>query len=149
MRVNDYKSLFISEANEILKSLEEGIMELEREYDTICIEDIFRNAHNMKGMSGAMGYAYLVDASHALENILDLCKTGKLTIESSEIDLLLRVVDLLRELVEWSVEGKESPDGQRLLGEIMVLLSPVNKRTRPEDLTDKTEETEIITKSNV
>ncbi len=133
MRVDDYKSLFISEANEILKALEGGIMELEREYDTACLEDIFRNAHNLKGMSGAMGYGYLVDASHTLENILDLCKTGKLTIESSEIDLLLRVVDLLRELVDWSVEGEENSEGERLLGEILVLLSPVNRRTNTEE----------------
>ena len=131
MKVNDYKALFISEANEILKVLEEGIMDLEKENNAACLEEIFRNAHNMKGMSGAMGYDHVVEASHALENILDLCKKEEMKIESSEIDHLLRVVDLLKELVEWSIEGEENPEGERLLGEIMVLLSPMSKRLAP------------------
>ncbi|MBN2184498.1 MAG: chemotaxis protein CheA [Candidatus Krumholzibacteriota bacterium] len=131
MKVNDYKALFISEANEILKVLEEGIMDLEKENNAACLEEIFRNAHNMKGMSGAMGYSHVVEASHALENILDLCKKGDMAVESSEIDGLLRVVDHLRELVEWSIEGKENQEGERLLGEIMALLSPVSERLIP------------------
>ncbi len=129
MKVSDYKALFISEAREILQALEEGVLNLENGDDRVsCIEELFRNAHNMKGMSGAMGYDHVVEASHALENILDCWKKGGISIEASEIDVLLRAIDLLGTLVRWAIKEEEGPEGEELIGEILVLLSPINKR---------------------
>ena len=79
MKVSDYKTLFISEAGEILQSLESGVMLLESGRDCAsCVEELFRNAHNLKGMSGAMGYDHVVEASHALENVLDRCRKAEM-----------------------------------------------------------------------
>ena len=70
-------ALFKSEAGEILQSLESGVMSLESGRGTAaCIEELFRNAHNLKGMSGAMGFDHVVEASHAHENVLDRCRTA-------------------------------------------------------------------------
>ncbi|MBN2069973.1 MAG: chemotaxis protein CheA [Candidatus Krumholzibacteriota bacterium] len=134
MKASDYKALFVSEANEILRALEEGMMDLEKgDNNTACLEELFRNAHNMKGMSGAMGYDQVVEASHALENILDYWKKGELTIDSSEIDLLLRVVDMLGKLVHWAMNEEEGIEGEQMLGDILVLLSPINMKLGKND----------------
>ncbi|MBU8922316.1 MAG: chemotaxis protein CheA [Bacteroidales bacterium] len=129
METTDYLALYVSETNEILQGLEESIMDLENGGDhEASIEEMFRNAHNLKGMSGAMGYEFLVEASHALESILDGCKRGVLKVEDSELDLLLRVVDLLGALVRWTIDGKGDGRGEELLGELLVLMSPMSKR---------------------
>lgn len=129
MKVSDYKALYASEASEILQALEEGVISLEKGDNLeACIEDLFRNAHNLKGMSGAMGYDTLVEASHALENVLDSCKRGEMQIKAAETDLLLRATDLLRELLQWTLDEESGPKGEDLLGEILVLLAPMSMR---------------------
>ncbi len=128
MKVSDYKALFISEAGEILQSLESGVMSLESGRDCAsCVEELFRNAHNLKGMSGAMGYDHVVEASHALENVLDRCRKGEMRVSRSEADLLLRSFDMLRELVKVAVDEEERDDTD-LLGDFFVLLSPMTTR---------------------
>jgi two-component system chemotaxis sensor kinase CheA len=132
MQVNDYKALFTSEAGEILQALETGVMSLEEEGNRHArIDELFRNAHNLKGMSGAMGYDHVAEASHALENILDRFRSGEVAVAQPEVDLLLRAVDLLRELVGSTLE-EDGSDRKTLLGEILVLLSPMTMRTTGE-----------------
>ncbi|HSG27425.1 MAG TPA: Hpt domain-containing protein, partial [Candidatus Krumholzibacterium sp.] len=129
MKTHDYISLYVSETNEIIQGLEEEIMRLETSGDRkASIDEMFRHAHNLKGMSGAMGFDLVVEASHALENILDGCRKGTIIIGRAEVDLLLRVADLTGALVNWTVEGTGSGRGKDLLAEILVLLSPMNKR---------------------
>ena len=128
MKVSDYKALFTSEAGEILQSLESGVMSLESGRDSAaCVEELFRNAHNLKGMSGAMGYDHVVEASHALENVLDRCRKGEMSVSRAEADLLLRGIDMLRELVSVAVDEEECDDTD-LLGDFFVLLSPMTTR---------------------
>ena len=128
MKVSDYKALFTSEAGEILQSLESGVMSLESGRDSAaCVEELFRNAHNLKGMSGAMGYDHVVEASHALENVLDRCRKGEMSVSRAEADLLLRGIDMLRELVRVAVDEEECDDTD-LLGDFFVLLSPMTTR---------------------
>ena len=128
MKVSDYKVLFTSEAGEILQSLESGVMSLENGSDSAdCVEELFRNAHNLKGMSGAMGYDHVVEASHAMENVLDRCRKGEMTVHQAEADLLLRAVDMLRELVRIAVDEEETDDTD-LLADFFVLLSPMTTR---------------------
>ncbi len=129
MKVSDYKALFTSEAGEILQSLESGVMSLEIGRDcAACVEELFRNAHNLKGMSGAMGYDHVVEASHTLENVLDRCRKGEMSVSRAEADLLLRSIDMLRELVRVAVDEDECDDTD-LLGDFFVLLSPMTTRT--------------------
>jgi two-component system chemotaxis sensor kinase CheA len=128
VKVSDYKALFTSEAGEILQSLESGVMSLESGRDSAAyVEELFRNAHNLKGMSGAMGYDHVVEASHALENVLDRCRKGEMSVSRAEADLLLRGIDMLRELVRVAVDEEECDDTD-LLGDFFVLLSPMTTR---------------------
>jgi len=129
VQTSDYMALFKSEAGEILQSLESGVMSLESGRDSAaCIEELFRNAHNLKGMSGAMGFDHVVEASHALENVLDKCRKGEMKVTQAEADLLLRAVDMLRELVRVAVEDGGADDTAQL-GDFFVLLSPMTTRT--------------------
>jgi two-component system chemotaxis sensor kinase CheA len=129
MKVGDYKALYASEAEEILQALESGVMGLEGCEDIrACIDEVFRNAHNLKGMSGAMGYDAVVEASHMFENVLDRCRRGEISIGSAEVDLLLRAVDLLRNLTQAAIDEGKAVVTEEILGNILVLLSPMSAR---------------------
>ncbi len=129
MKVSDYKALYASEAEEILQALESGVMGLEGCEDVgACIDEVFRNAHNLKGMSGAMGYDAVVEASHMFENVLDRCRRGEISIGSAEVDLLLRAVDLLRNLTQAAIDEGKAVVTEEMLGNILVLLSPMSAR---------------------
>ncbi len=129
MKVNDYKTLYMNESRDILQALENGVMKLESEEDVKdCIDELFRNAHNLKGMSGAMGYESVVRASHTLENVLDRYRKGEITVSPGEADIMLRASDLIRELVECVLNGSIGNSEEDILSEIMKLLSPICNR---------------------
>jgi chemotaxis protein histidine kinase CheA len=151
MNVSDYKDLYLSEAGDSLQALENGLVGLENAKEPFAlINELFRNAHNLKGNSGAMGFEEVVEASHALENALDgFRRGGEITV--AKIGCMLGVVDILKKLVRCAVENDGSaaageaqtagdgatagaeahPDcgsarSVRLLGEALVLLSNVS-----------------------
>jgi two-component system chemotaxis sensor kinase CheA len=138
MNISDYKDLYRNEAEDALQALENGLIELESSSEPRPhINELFRHAHNLKGNSGAMGYEEIVEASHALENVLDqLRRGGEITV--AKIGCMLGAVDILKKLVRSATadgggSGAEGPteanagapnaSSVQLLSEVLVLLS--------------------------
>lgn len=127
MNISDYKKLYINEAEEILSALETGIIGLESGEDrATCIDELFRHAHNLKGISGAMGYNSVVEASHAVESVLDRLRRQEIDFSPGAADLLLHAADLLRKLVQRAVDEKEETEGEDFLQEISEALSKLH-----------------------
>jgi len=123
MEVGEYITLYANETADILQSLESGLMELETGSDTSAIDELFRHAHNLKGMSGTMGFDSVVEASHSLENILDGLRQGRIVLSKEKADSLLKAVDLLREMICGVVDGGECEETRNLLGRIVKIMS--------------------------
>jgi len=68
------------------------------------VSELFRAAHNMKGMSAAMGYQPIRDLSHALETLLDKLRHSNESPSPATIDALFEAVDVLESAVV-SVSG--------------------------------------------
>lgn len=45
--------------------------------DTSTIDEIFRVAHSLKGVSSTMGYDKMAELTHHLEHLLDLVRAKK------------------------------------------------------------------------
>ena len=96
-----YLEIFIEESKEHLQELNQGILELEKDKDNIdVVNEIFRAAHTLKGMSGTMGFNTIMELTHGIENALDEVRNGKAQITTDMIDVLLEGVDLLEALIE-------------------------------------------------
>ena len=55
MDTNQYMDMFLDESHEHLQSLNEGLLSLEENSEDVSVvNDIFRNAHTLKGMSATM-----------------------------------------------------------------------------------------------
>ncbi|HEY5133357.1 MAG TPA: chemotaxis protein CheA [Candidatus Krumholzibacteriaceae bacterium] len=127
MNVSDYKELYKSEADDAVQALENGLVGLESAPEPRApINELFRHAHNLKGISGAMGYEEIVEASHALENVLDTLRKGA-DVTVAKIGCMLGAVDILKKLVGLTA-GEYAGDARsaQLLSEVLVLLSNIS-----------------------
>lgn len=123
MNANKYKSLYISESEEILLALENGIMGLGRDaFDSSAVDELFRQAHNLKGISGAMAYDDVMSASHILENALDKIRKREIILAEPDCDVLLKAVDRLRQLVKRATADDEAAGDPAPLQEFERLL---------------------------
>nr|WP_221468869.1 chemotaxis protein CheA [Cohnella thailandensis] len=104
--MNQYLSIFIDEANDHLQSLNESMLKLEQSPEDISIvQIIFRSAHTLKGMSATMGFEDLASLTHEMENVLDLVRNSKLTMNGMIFDTLFKCLDALDGMVQDVVGG--------------------------------------------
>lgn len=106
MDMNAYLSMFIDESNDHLQALNDNLMRLENDPEDISIvQDIFRSAHTLKGMSATMGFEDLAALTHEMENVLDLVRNNKLKMDSFIFDTLFKGLDALETMVQDVVQG--------------------------------------------
>eukprot|EP00611_Tribonema_gayanum_P013289 TRINITY_DN2410_c0_g1_i7.p1 TRINITY_DN2410_c0_g1~~TRINITY_DN2410_c0_g1_i7.p1 ORF type:complete len:644 (-),score=157.92 TRINITY_DN2410_c0_g1_i7:106-2037(-) len=73
--------------------------------DSETINTIFRAAHSIKGGAATFGFASVAEYTHGVETLLDQMRAGKRVITQGDVDLLLRVVDVLRGLLGSARDG--------------------------------------------
>lgn len=96
MDVSQYLEIFIEETKEHLQSLNEHLLILEKEPDNEgTINEIFRAAHSLKGMSGTMGYKRMQRLTHDMENVFSEIRNGKMKVSSELVDILFKGLDAL------------------------------------------------------
>ena len=101
MDTSQYLELFIDETKEHLQSLNEHILELEKEPENAdTINEIFRAAHTLKGMAGTMGYTRMQRLTHDLENVFQEIRNGNMKATAKLIDILFRGLDALEGYLE-------------------------------------------------
>lgn len=106
MEVNEYLDIFIEESKEHIQSLNDHLLELEKDPKNIVIvNEIFRSAHTLKGMSATMGYQDLADLTHNMENVLDAVRNMKLDLNPEIVDVIFNAVDSLESMVLNIIDG--------------------------------------------
>jgi len=111
MDMSKYKDLFVSEAREHLQGINDCILNLEKDGKAEdSINELFRHAHSIKGMSASMGFGAIAQLSHRLEDMMDIFRQGKAQMTSPVIDVLFSGVDIMENMVS-AVEGDSSLDG--------------------------------------
>ena len=117
---------FLVEAGEILESLSEELVELENDVDNAeLLNSIFRGFHTVKGGAGFLSLGELVDVCHGAENIFDLLRTGKRSVNAELMDTILSALDTVNDMFVL-VQNKEplTPADANLLAELARLSSP-------------------------
>lgn len=128
--------VFFEEADEQLQHLDEGILALEKNPgDLMVIKEIFRSAHTLKGSSATMGFERIAHLTHTMENLLDGLRCGQRNVSTPVIDVLLRSVDALRELVQAQSQGRESSSVD--IDEIVAELIRVQESSEPAPAVEK------------
>ncbi|MGB3621436.1 chemotaxis protein CheA [Ketobacter sp. MCCC 1A13808] len=101
---------FLVEAGEILELLSEQLVDLEnRPDDADLLNAIFRGFHTVKGGAGFLQLDTLVDLCHAAENIFDLLRNHKLSLNAELMDTFLQALDSVNSMFA-QVHARQYPD---------------------------------------
>ncbi len=118
-----FRLMFYEEARELLISLEEGLVELERRQgDRAHLDQTFRAAHSIKGAAGMVGLASLAEFTHGIEAVLDRIRAQKLSVDADIITTLLEAKDHLAAMVEGEAAGAPIPPSSELNQRLSALL---------------------------
>jgi two-component system chemotaxis sensor kinase CheA len=100
MEMSQYLEMFIEESKEHLQACNENLLELEKNpSDLRIVNEIFRSAHTLKGMSATMGYEDTADLTHKMENVLDAIRNEKIVVTTAILDVVFTAVDHLEAMV--------------------------------------------------
>lgn len=108
MDMSQYLDVFLEESKEHLENLNQKLLQLEKNRNDInALNEIFRAAHTLKGMSSTMGFEDLADLTHHMENVLSDLKEAKMEVNSDIVDVLFKCLDRIQLIVE-SIESTGS-----------------------------------------
>jgi two-component system, chemotaxis family, sensor kinase CheA len=125
MEMNQYLDIFIDESKEHLQAINQQVLLLEKSPEELSIvNEIFRSAHTLKGMSATMGYEDLANLTHCMENVLDAIRNKKINVTPEVLDVLFASLDHLEAMV---LSISEGGNGKRDVTETVQKLEALEK----------------------
>lgn len=129
MEMSQYLEVFIEESKEHLQNCNERLLDLEKNpSDLSIVNDIFRSAHTLKGMSATMGYEDLASLTHQMENVLDAIRNQKIAVNPEILDVVFEATDDLEAMVFSIADGG---DGKRDVASVVEKLKLIEKGESP------------------
>jgi two-component system chemotaxis sensor kinase CheA len=124
MDVSEYLPMFLAEGREHLQELNLAVVRIEESPDDQeTVDEIFRIAHSLKGMSATMGFAGMAALTHEMEDVFELLRQRKGGLSREAIDVLLECLDALSAAVDAIDEaGEEEIAPEPLIGRLKGLV---------------------------
>lgn len=107
-----YRKLFVEESRENHENIVNNLLALESGEDQqTAIDEIFRSAHTLKGMSASMGFDAMEHLCHSMEDVFSLIRSGRREVTVSLTDLLLTCTDTIEEMLD-EIEAGGAPSDE-------------------------------------
>ncbi len=107
--LSQYMGMYVDGSRENLDLMDKFLLALEQDPCNIeAVGEIFRAAHTLKGMSATMGFEKVAHLTHEMESILDQLRNHQCEATSAVVDVLFETFDVLRILVNDSIEATDS-----------------------------------------
>jgi two-component system chemotaxis sensor kinase CheA len=88
--------MFLAEGREHLQELNLAVVRIEdTPEERTTVDEIFRIAHSLKGMSATMGFGGMAALTHEMEDVFELLRQRRNGLQRQEIDVLLECLDAL------------------------------------------------------
>jgi two-component system, chemotaxis family, sensor kinase CheA len=134
MDTSQYLPMFLAEAREHLQELNLAVVRIEETPDDkATVDEIFRIAHSLKGMSATMGFEGMAALTHRMEDVFELLRQRKGGLERDAIDVCLECLDALSDAVD-SIEndGTEHMEPEALMVRLEALVRSPEPEAAPE-----------------
>jgi two-component system chemotaxis sensor kinase CheA len=106
--MSQYMDAFVSEAQELLESLNQCLLALEKDpQNQDFLNEMFRAAHTLKGISATMEFDQIAELTHQMESVFDRFRSGEVKIDAEKVDMLFECFDTLEILVRNAIKGEE------------------------------------------
>ncbi|WP_420427996.1 chemotaxis protein CheA [Algiphilus sp.] len=110
MSMEEIFATFIAESRDQIEEMERSLFALEQAPDDAeLLNTVFRAAHTIKGSAGLFALETVIEFTHTAENLLDALRHGQLHVDAELISELLRVVDVLRVLIDCASRHEDPP----------------------------------------
>jgi two-component system, chemotaxis family, sensor kinase CheA len=109
MEPSRYAELFLSESRSHVSTINHHLLELERSRSPGSVEELFRAAHTLKGMSAAMGCTGAAALAHSLEHLLDRLRGGEQALDEPVMEALFESADTLEVTIAAEISGEPQP----------------------------------------
>jgi len=118
--------LFRTEAESQTQVLTDGLLALEREPGSAAqLEACMRAAHSLKGAARIVDIEAAVRLAHGMEDLFVGAQEGRVALNQDSIDLLLRGVDLMRNVAATSETDPQSELGRQTIDGFVAELASV------------------------
>jgi two-component system, chemotaxis family, sensor kinase CheA len=108
--VRQLRATFKIEAAEHIQAMNRVLLTLEEnpegEQRTSLIEEIFREAHSLKGAAGAADFSEVESTAHKLESAFGAAKSGKISLTRDVCDILYAGIDAVAIIVDSAFDEK-------------------------------------------
>lgn len=144
MGMNQYLEVFLDEGREHIQAINENLLTLESNpNDLTIVNEIFRSAHTLKGMSATMGYEDMANLTHQMENVLDGIRNEKIQFSSELLDIIFEAIDHLENMLESIAEGG---DGKEDVSQVVAKLKAIETGKEIESSVQEVAATAIVEK---
>lgn len=121
------KQEFLAEAQEHLDTIGKTLHGFETYakkglFKADLVNQLFRSFHSLKGLSGMLGYTRISRFTHALEDLLDKVRLGKVPVTEQLSDALYNSLDVLIRLLHETADDVETIDVDAKVNEIQGFL---------------------------
>jgi two-component system chemotaxis sensor kinase CheA len=110
---------FLDESGQLLDRLNENLLQLDEwvrslddnhheRCDDTLMNEMFRSAHSLKGLSAMLGLGEINGLTHKVENVFDAARKDQLIVTGEVVELMFQAIDRLGGLVE----GLKTPDAE-------------------------------------
>jgi two-component system, chemotaxis family, sensor kinase CheA len=133
MDTSQYIQMFLAECREHLQQLNLAVVRVEeRPDDSATVDEIFRIAHSLKGMSATMGFQGMAALTHEMEDVFELLRKRTDGLSRDAVDVLLECLDALSAALDGiEADGTERMDPGTLVERLQGL---VRERTPDQEV---------------
>jgi len=153
MNIDDeIKQDFLVEAGELFDLLNDQLAELnDNPQDEELLNAIFRAFHTIKGGAGFLELSAMVEVCHRAEDLFDLLRKDKIKVDSSLIDVIFQVLDVVGDMFENIHDDEPLQDADiSLLNKLdSYLLADKSKQTAAAIKADEFDSKDINNEANV
>lgn len=133
--MDDILGDFLDESTELLQTLNARLLQLD-EFTQLpddtrpshpcpdLLNEMFRAAHSLKGLSGMLRLNNVNSLTHRMENLLDAARNLELTVTAETVDVFFKAVDRLEMMIEaLRAEEDDAGDSQEVIEAIEQMLA--------------------------
>jgi two-component system, chemotaxis family, sensor kinase CheA len=120
---------FITESKEHLDTIEDDLLNLEKQKDNPdpeLIDKVFRAIHSVKSATGFLGLSNMNRLALIMEKLLTLMRTGEILPEPEYIDALIEGADRLTAMLD-NIKQSNNVNISKICGRLSDLLDGVKK----------------------
>ncbi|WP_138202709.1 chemotaxis protein CheA [Haloimpatiens lingqiaonensis] len=138
MDTSQYMSMFLEESMDNLQVLNDSLLQLEQDPEDIDkLNEIFRIAHTLKGMSATMGFNNIADLTHKMEDVLAEFREGSIKADQKVVTILFKCLDTLERMISNISEGVDEDVP------IEHIIEQLHSLTEHSEITDKDEKKDL------